>query len=388
MLFRPPQLDSLEVDVLNQIQRSRESLRHVTSGTPQGWFALLRRSTLARVVRATNSIEGLDVSVSDAIAAFENEDPLDADDANRTALYATFQAMNYVLRLSDDPHFTTYSVDLLRSLHFMMLYSEPTKNPGTWRPGGIWIHDGRSNDTVYEGPEAESVPALMHELVESLNEASDEVPIVRAALAHLNLTMIHPFSDGNGRMARCLQTLVLGREASVLSPQFASIEEYLRRNRDEYYACLAEVGQGRWNPGNDTKPWIRFCLKAHYVQARTLIRRAQQLYRLWSELDVVIKQHSLPERVKCGLSDAAQGLRVRNSTYRSAADVTSQLASRDLGLLVAKDLLAPHGEKRGRYYEATVKLRAVFEHVRLPKEVDDPFKRLASGQLKLIPPDD
>lgn len=66
-----------------------------------------------------------------------------------------------------------------------------------------------TGEIVYEGVDGDSVDALMHELVTSLN-----------------LVLIHPFRDGNGRMARCLQTLVLAREGMV-SPIFASIEEYL-----------------------------------------------------------------------------------------------------------------------------------------------------------------
>lgn len=66
-------------------------------------------------------------------------------------------------------------------------------------------------------------------------------------MAHLNLVMIHPFSDGNGRMARCLQTLVLAREG-ILEPEFSSIEEYLGRNTQDYYSVLAETSEGSWHP--------------------------------------------------------------------------------------------------------------------------------------------
>ena len=52
-------------------------------------------------------------------------------------------------------------------------------------------------------------------------------------MAHLNLAMIHPFSDGNGRLARCLQTLLLARE-QIVSPVFSSIEEYLGQNTQAY----------------------------------------------------------------------------------------------------------------------------------------------------------
>ena len=62
-----------------------------------------------------------------------------------------------------------------------------------------------------------------------------------AAMAHLNLTLIHPFSDGNGRMARCLQTLVLAAAGELVRRSSSSIEEYLGANTAAYYAVLTEV---------------------------------------------------------------------------------------------------------------------------------------------------
>jgi Fic family protein len=57
--------------------------------------------------------------------------------------------------------------------------------------------------------------------------------MIRTAKAHLNLTMIHPFSHGNGRMARCLQAVALATDG-IISPEFASIEEYMGRNTASY----------------------------------------------------------------------------------------------------------------------------------------------------------
>ena len=85
--------------------------------------------------------------------------------------------------------------------------------------------DEKKQETVYKGPDAERVPELMAELVKSLNAKSDSPAMIRAAIGHLNLVMIHPFSDGTGRMARCLQTLILARE-QIIEPTFCSIEEY------------------------------------------------------------------------------------------------------------------------------------------------------------------
>src|SRR5207253_1827875 len=163
------------------------------------------------------------------------------------------------------PHFS-YSEGLIRSLHFMMVQHELDKHPGCYRTGMIFVRDEKRQQTVYEGSDPEAVPALMAELTSFLNKQSDVPVMIRAAMGHLNLVMIHPFSDGNGRMARCLQTLILGRE-QIIEPPFCSIEEYLGRFSHEYYDVLAEVGQGAFHPENDCRPWIRFNLIAHYRQA-------------------------------------------------------------------------------------------------------------------------
>ena len=273
MIFRSPDLDETEQRVLDELGKIRSSIKFALR-TPARWPGALRRSTFARAIRGSNSIEGYNVTAEDAIAAVDGEVPLDAQSEAWFAVKGYRDAMTYVLQLAGDPHFS-YSDGLLKSLHFMMVQHELKKHPGVWRPGSIYVRDEKKNIIVYEGPDAEAVPSLIGELVAGLNATNAMPALIRAAMAHLNLVMIHPFSDGNGRMARCLQTLVLGREG-ILEPEFCSIEEYLGRNTQEYYDLLAGVGRGRWNPRNDARPWIRFCLTAHYRQAKTIVRRIEE----------------------------------------------------------------------------------------------------------------
>lgn len=122
-------------------------------------------------------------------------------------------------------------------------------------------------------------------------------------MAHLNLALIHPFSEGNGRMARCVQSWVLAGER-LLSPQFLSIEEYLGRNTSAYYDVLTLVAQGSWNPARDARPWLRFCLTAHYRQARTLLRRIEETEALWDRCEQLARRHRLPDRTVGPLGDA------------------------------------------------------------------------------------
>ncbi len=383
MLFETPKLDEHDTRVIEEVDELRRVLQYAMGGEPKRWTGLLRRVAFARAIRGSNTIEGYNVTVDDAIAAAEGEDPLDASAEAWAAVRGYRQAMTYVLQLADDPHFA-HSVGLLRSLHYMMLQHDLAKGPGKWRRGPIFVRDEEKHEPVYEGPPAELVPTLMDELIAELNAADKGTPVlVRAGMAHLNFVMIHPHADGNGRMARCLQTLALAREG-ILSTHFCSIEEYLGRNTRAYYYVLAAVGGGSWNPSADARPWIRFTLTAHYRQARTLLRRTKEASRLWDMLEQELAQKHLPERVILALADAASGLKVRNATYRSVAEVSDFVASRDLKLLVDGGFLVAHGEKRGRFYVASPSLQSIRAATREPKSAEDPYEILQPRQRSLF----
>ncbi|GAA2823145.1 Fic family protein [Crossiella cryophila] len=359
-LFRVPELEPEDFRVIDEIDDFRRRLRHFLR-EPRRWKGQLRRNLKARAIRGSNSIEGYDVSFDDAVALIEDEEPLDADRLTSLEIVGYRNALTYVQQLAED---TEFSLDqsLLRSLHFMMLGHDLAKSPGRYRRSSIFVHDEEHDEVVYEGPEPELVPELMRALTDSL-AVNDKCPVfVRAALGHLNLVMIHPFRDGNGRMARALQTLILARE-KILTPEFSSIEEWLGRNTNAYYAALAEVGGGYWRPERDTSAWIRFNLTAHHMQAQTVLRRADDAARVWRELETVLAQRKLPERTALALFDASVGLTVRRSAYGRDAELEPGTAARDLRLLVASGLLAPHGETKSRIYVASEELRSIRSQV-------------------------
>lgn len=379
MVYRTPELGPGEHAALDAIASQRQALRFRTA-EPRRWLGTVRRVLAARAVQGSNSIEGIHVSVEDAIAVAEGEETSDPRSLDSKAVAGYQRAMTYVVNLSDDPHFR-FSPDLLRSLHFMMTEYELDAWPGRWRPGPIWVRDEASGDEVYAAPEAEDVPELIDALVVSLEESTDAPPLVRAAMAHLNLVMIHPFRDGNGRMSRCLQTLVLARE-KILSPELCSIEEYLGRNTARYYAVLAEVGKGSWKPEGDARAWVRFCLEAHYVQGASVLRRLDESARIWGEIEKLRAGAGLPERATAALFDAAIGLQVRNAGYRSqlrgwSEEISHQTATSDLRAMVTADLLRQQGKNRGAYYEAAEPLsqiRAAAQSARQPIDTSELFE--------------
>ena len=378
MIFREPALEQQDLDSIERIDRLRAELAHQVA-VPRRWIGSLRRLTRTRAVQASNTIEGIDATIDDVLAAEDNEPPLEADAETYGALRGYQAAMTYVLQLARTDPMATIDASLLRSLHFMMMSYDLSTNPGVWRPGAVWVEREADGAQVYEGPDVELVPGLIDELVASLAHVDGSV-VVRATMAHLNLAMIHPFSDGNGRMARCLQSLVLARER-IVAPEFASIEEYLGRNTQAYYDVLAEVGRGSWHPENDASPWVRFCLRAHEEQARRVLQRLQDTERLWEFCSALASALRLPDRVVPALVDAARGFRLRNQTYRrllksaDGLEITDNTASRDLRALVDAGLLDPVGERRGRLYVAGEPLRDAWHKVRSLR----PQRRLADG---------
>src|SRR6266480_3568216 len=374
MLFNSPTLRMEEETVIKAISRMHKELRYSLS-TPVVWEGVLRRNAFARNIRGSNSIEGYLVSKDDAIAAAEGaEQPLTAKHESWRAVVGYQRALTYVCQLAKDPDFA-FSEDYLRSFHFMMLQHDLLKRPGNYRPGMIYVRDEVKGENVYEAPPSSDVPKFMAELMAYLNSDKDSNHLpVKGAMAHLNLVMIHPYSDGNGRMARCLQTLVLSAEG-IVDPVFSSIEEYLGRNSLEYYRVLADVGQGKWNPKNDTRPWIRFNLTAHYRQAGTALRRMRIIAKLWDELEREVAKHGLPERAIFALSDAAMGLTVRSSSYREHTESSKVTASHDMNAMIGSGLLKAIGKARGRIYIGTDYLKSKLIEIaqKEPKLTTDPF---------------
>ncbi|MDR1430806.1 MAG: Fic family protein, partial [Propionibacteriaceae bacterium] len=241
-LFTAPQLTALDQSVMGEIDAIRQELSQVLR-VPRRWQGTLRRSAQAKAIRGSNSIEGYRVSGEDAAAAVDDEPAQNADRSIWAEIMGYRRVLTYVLNVATSAEFA-FGEGILNSMHFMLLEHDLGKSPGRYRSGPIYVSSEQG--TEYTAPEAALVPELVRALVEQVR--SQESPsIINAALAHLNLVMIHPFRDGNGRMGRVLQTLVLARD-QVLEPAFSSIEEWLGANTADYYSVLAATGAGAWHP--------------------------------------------------------------------------------------------------------------------------------------------
>ncbi|HEV3168903.1 MAG TPA: Fic family protein [Actinocrinis sp.] len=197
--------------------------------------------------------------------------------------------------------------------------------------------------------------------------------------------MIHPFRDGNGRMARALATSVLAR-SDIGEPEFSSIEEWLGANTEDYYAVLALTGHGRWNPRDDANLSVSFNLRAHHMQAQTVAQRVGEAGLTWTELDELVAQHGLPDRATDAMFEAVLGYRVRRSTYLKRTGLEERTGSRDLAALASAGVLTPHGNGQGRYYTAGEPLHEIQQRRRARREpLKDPYPWM---RARLVTPED
>src|SRR3984885_13956882 len=187
VLYTAPPLTSEDDAVLGEIHQMRKELRYVLR-TPRRWEGGLRRSAFARNIRGSNSIEGYVVAEDDAAAAIDDEEPYSADQKTFLEIQGYRQTLGYVLAMSD-ADYATFDTTELRAMHYMMLGHDLGKSPGRYRKGPIYVHDERTDQVVYDGPDAADVPALMEALVVSLHGSVNSDPVIRSAMAHLNLVM-------------------------------------------------------------------------------------------------------------------------------------------------------------------------------------------------------
>ncbi|GAA3804999.1 hypothetical protein GCM10022226_26120 [Sphaerisporangium flaviroseum] len=359
MIYCTPELEPADKAVLEEIEDMRRDLMYRLA-EPHRWDGQLRRQLQARAIQGSNSIEGYRASVEDIESIMLGEEPLETSSAVTSEIAGYQQALTYIRHLSLARSFR-FDAGVLHALNFMMIGHHHDKSPGTVRPGGIYVRNSATGEVVYEGPDVENVPALIDELIDWLNGGDlDQPSYVRAAMAHFNLVAIHPWRDGNGRMSRALQTLVLGRDR-ILTPEFCSIEEWLGlgENTVEYYRALREVQGGTWNPHDRTLSWVRFCLRAHHMQAQRVRDRLAEAGKVWLLLEEQVDAERLHPRCVSALYQVFVSRRLRRGTYQSDESLSQGQAARDLRELAARDWLTPYGETKGRFYAPGPKMQRV-----------------------------
>jgi len=350
MLYTTPDLQPHQpaLDTLAALRRRLGA--EVAQSAP--WVGPLRRQ--ARVAAATSStaIEGYPVEPRAAAQILDGGPAADADAERALAGYAL--AMAHVAVLADDPLFA-WSLRLLLDLHFELCAGAPAATPGRLRAGSKGV-TAPGGGVAYRAPDAGALLDLLGAFVDGLQR--DEGPVVvRAAMAHLHRVSIHPFRDGNGRLSRVIQSLVLAREGR-LPAELGSIEVPLARDTGAYYAVLQRVQGGSYQPQRSADAWIAFVLDAHIAHARERLSTIERAAARWEILGARVASRGWPERLTIALEQSLF-LGVDRAGYRNEADVSPATASADLRRLADAGLVEQIGRGPETRFVASAMLRAL-----------------------------
>lgn len=374
MIFRTPTASKVLARRLAELDRLRTRMSDRTgvgAAAARPWLGRLRRQWRASSASSSIAIEGFRVTPEQAVAVIGGEATPDLEDEDRMALQCYARAMDHAGVMAGDPGFR-WSERVVLDLHYDACWFQREKGPGRYRERGVEVTGPGGGPPAYVGPPAGEVPGLMGEVVGWLDRGEgegdgsgsgsgngdanrDEHVVVRAAMAHLHVVSVHPFSDGNGRVARIVQSLVLAR-GGLLAPELVSIEEYLGANTGAYYQTLQRVQGGSYRPERDATPWVKFCVEAHIEQARRRLEQLAQARRRWSYLEGLVERRGWPDRMAIALEQSLFGGTDRVS-YATEAGVSAPTASNDLRRMVDAGLVVRRGRGRTTRYLASDSLR-------------------------------
>lgn len=316
------------------------------------WAAQLNEDLVVRSIFGTAAIEGSPLSeteVSGLLEAVREVEPKAARERTITNLREAYRLAGVGGRSAYDPQYRL-DEERIRQLHAAICggLDDARYHPGKYRVGPVEVGDA-AHGGKYKPPRVpEDVAMLMARFVEWANGQDVNVKgkgVVRAFLVHYHLSLIHPFADGNGRVARVVEAEILEKAGFRFVPLMMS--NYYYENIDDYYRAFTAAEKNHF----DLTPFLEFCLKGlvkccgdiqervtYYIRRLTLreyystLRKKRALTRRQHDFLLLLLDHGKP----LTLASLTEEPKFR-ILY---APVSSQTARRDLRKLSELGLLS------------------------------------------------
>ncbi|MBQ3576238.1 MAG: Fic family protein [Coprobacter sp.] len=204
---------------------------------------MLRKANRIKTIHSSLAIEGNNLSESEVIDIVNGKEvvaPLKEIQEVKNAIntYNLYETLN------------PFSIDDLLKAHGVMMQTL-SPDAGRFRRGGVGVFEGEN--LIHMAPPADRVPYLIKELFEWLNDSDDHI-LIKSCVFHYEFEFIHPFSDGNGRIGRLWQSLILGKLHSLF--EYLPIENMIYKNQQTYYDAIAKS-----SAINDSGVFIDFMLQ-------------------------------------------------------------------------------------------------------------------------------
>lgn len=226
-----------------------------------------------------------------------------------------------------------YSIDDLLYAHSIMTRNL-IEDSGRFRNRGAGVVN-QTGDIIHLGAAPNLIPYLMEDLFKWVKSAEDIPMLIRSSVFHYELETIHPFADGNGRMGRLWQTLLLTK----WKPSFAwiPVESIIHDNQSEYYNAINES-----NSIGESTPFIEFMLP---VNRQAVIDAINESYKKMSDAKAEIS-----DRETMILKFLASHESISNADVRNMLSVSPATANRLLSALVKKGVIEKQFRNRHWVY--------------------------------------
>ena len=187
----------------------------------------------------------------------------------------------------------------------------------------------------YEAPPADGLPAEIDAFLDWFNQDSDMPALLKAGIGHLWFVTLHPFDDGNGRVARAVGDLLLAR-ADNSPDRFFSLSAQIQRERRAYYEILERTQKG----GMDVTDWLAWFLETLHAaieQAHLLLDQVLARYRFWQHV-AAVPMNERQIKVLNRLLDGFEG-KLTNKKWSALAKCSADTALRDINDLILRGVL-------------------------------------------------
>ncbi|MFN0048029.1 MAG: Fic family protein [Cytophagales bacterium] len=208
---------------------------------------------------------------------------------------------------------------------------------GCYRTGEMQIVSGAMGKEKihYEAVAPESIKSEMVLFLNWFNEEDKIDPVLKTAIAHFWFIIIHPFDDGNGRIARAISDLLLSR-AENSAERFYSMSSQILEERKEYYAMFQKV---QYSSGDITEwlAWFLNCLKNALLETDNTLQKVLRKSEFWKNHEFT----SLNERQRIMLNKLLDGFdgKLQSSKWAKIAKCSPDTALRDIKDLLEKGIL-------------------------------------------------